>query len=80
MAEKFKTTNVVSEKEATKDASKWIDIIVFMQGRNHGKNLGATSAMVGRICPPGPGSNRVKVSQNLGATTVAPVAPVDTSL
>ena len=29
MAEKFKTTNVVSEKEATKDASKWIDILVF---------------------------------------------------
>ena len=46
------------------------------QGRNHGKNLGATSAMVGRICPP-PGCNRVKVSQNLGATAVA---PVDTSL
>ena len=27
-----------------------------------------------------PGCNRVKVSQNLGATAVAPVAPVDTSL
>ena len=26
------------------------------------------------------GCNRVKVSQNLGATAVAPVAPVDTSL
>ena len=48
------------------------------QGRNHGKNLGATSAMVGRICPPG--CNRNKVSQNLGATAVAPVAPVVTSL
>ena len=48
------------------------------QGRNHGKNLGATSAMVGRICPPG--CNRVKVSQNVGATAVAPVASVDTSL
>ena len=34
--------------------------------------------MVGRICPPG--GDRVKVSQNLGATWVAPVAPVDTSL
>ena len=34
--------------------------------------------MVGRICPPG--WNRVKVSENLGATAVAPVAPVDTSL
>ena len=22
------------------------------QGRNHGENLGSTSAMVGRICPP----------------------------
>ena len=35
--------------------------------------------MVGRICPP-PGWDRVKVSENLGATTVALVAPVDTSL
>ena len=35
--------------------------------------------MVGRICPP-PGGDRVKVSENLGATSVAPVAPVDTSL
>ena len=50
-----------------------------IQGRNHGKNLGATSAMVGRICPP-PGCNSVKVSQNSGATTVAPVTLVDTSL
>ena len=52
--------------------------IYGMQGCNHGKNLGATSAMVGRICPPG--CNRVKVSQNLDATAVATVAPVDTSL
>ena len=35
--------------------------------------------MVGRICPP-PGGDRVKVSEKLGATSVAPVAPVDTSL
>jgi hypothetical protein len=35
--------------------------------------------MVGRICPP-PGWNGVKVSETLGATPVAPVAPVDTSL
>jgi hypothetical protein len=48
------------------------------QGRNHGENLGSTSAMVGRICPPG--WDRVRVSENLGATSVAPVAPVDTSL
>ena len=34
--------------------------------------------MVGRICPPG--WDRVKVSENLGATSVAPVAPADTSL
>ena len=27
-----------------------------------------------------PGWNRVKVSENLGATAVVPVAPVDTSL
>ena len=27
-------------------------IHIQLQGRNHGKNLGATSAMVGRICPP----------------------------
>ena len=27
-----------------------------------------------------PGEDRVKVSENLGATTAAPVAPVDTSL
>ena len=51
-----------------------------MQGRNHEENLDATYAMVGRICPPPPGGDRVKVSQNLGATQVAPVAPVDTSL
>ena len=31
--------------------------------------------MVGRICPPPPGWNRVKVSENLGSTSVALVAP-----
>ena len=52
------------------------------QGRNHRENLGATTPMVGKICtlPPPPSWNRVKVSENLGATPVAPVAPVDTSL
>ena len=32
----------------------WVGMLAraSMQGRNHGKNLGATSAMVGRICPP----------------------------
>ena len=49
-----------------------------MQGRNHEENLGSTSAMVGKICPHGWG--RVKVSANLGATAVTPVAPADTSL
>ena len=29
-----------------------LTVIYGEQGRNHGKNLGATSAMVGRICPP----------------------------
>ena len=45
-----------------------------MQGRNHGKMLAATSAMVGRIYPPW------LVSENLGATAVASVAQVVTSL
>ena len=49
------------------------------QGRNREENLDATAPMVGRICPP-PGWNRVKISENLGATAVAPVAPVDSSL
>ena len=53
-------------------------VSLFSMGRNHRQNLDATSAMVGRICPPG--GDRVKVSKNLGATAVAPVAPVDTSL
>ena len=30
--------------------------------------------------PPPPGWDRVKESENLGATAVAPVAPADTSL
>ena len=50
------------------------------QGRNLKENFGATMPMVGRICPPPPGWNRVKESENLGATLVAPVAPLDTSL
>ena len=50
-----------------------------MQGRNERDNLGTTAPMVGRIPPP-PGLNRVKVSENLDATAVVPVAPVDTSL
>ena len=43
------------------------------------ENLDATSGMEGKICPP-PGGDRVKLSENLGATSVAPVAPADTSL
>ena len=55
----------------------WISTIRTLhdQGHNHRENLGATAPMVGRICPPG--WNRVKVSENLGSTAVAPVAPVD---
>ena len=34
--------------------------------------------MMGRICPPG--WDRVKVFENLGATAVVPVAPVNTFL
>ena len=50
------------------------------QGRNHRENLVATSAMH-RWAESAPhGGDRVKVSENLGATAVAPVAPVDTSL
>ena len=48
------------------------------QGRNHGNFLAATSAMVVESAPLG--WDRVKVSENLGATSVAPVAPVVTSL
>ena len=55
-------------------------VFLKMEGCNHGENLVATVPMVGRTCPPPHGWNRVKVSENLGATVVAPVAPVDTSL
>ena len=56
------------------------------QGRNHGKNLGATKALdlrcyfcnCGQNQPPPPCCNRVRVSQNLGVTLVAPVAPAVT--
>ena len=43
-----------------------------------GKFLVQPLQWLGRICPPG--WNRVKVSENLGATPVSQVAPVDTSL
>ena len=46
-----------------------------MQGRNRRENLDATSADSAH-----PGGDRVKAYENLGATSVAPVAPVDTSL
>ena len=36
----------------------------------NGKHFGATYAMLGQNLPP-PGWNRVKVSENLGATAVA---------
>jgi hypothetical protein len=52
--------------------------IFIKQGLNHRENLGATAPMVGRICPHG--WKRVKISENLGMTADAPVAPVDTLL
>ena len=70
---------ILSATQGSRKIRGWLVAGYGEQGRNHGKKLGATSAMMGRICPP-PGCNRVKVSQNLGATSVAPVAPVDTSL
>ena len=48
------------------------------RGCNHREIIGAMSAMAGRIAPSG--WNRVKISENLGVTAVAPVAPVVTSL
>ena len=57
-----------------------LEICDSFQGRNHGKMLAATSAMVGRICPPPLVGIGLKVSENLGVTSVAPVAPVVTSL
>ena len=48
--------------------------LLVLQRCNHGDIFGATSAMVGQNLPP-LGWNRVKVSENLGATAVAPVAP-----
>ena len=58
-----------------KRQARQLPIFLYMlQGRNLRENLDATYAMVGKICP------RVKISENLGATLVAPVAPVDTSL
>ena len=62
-------------------ASPILSSYLIYQGRNRRENLDATSAMVGKICPPpSPGGDRVKVSENLGATSVTPVTPVDTSL
>ena len=45
----------------------------LIQRCNLGDIFGATSAMLGRICPSD--KNRVKVADNLGATAVTPVAP-----
>ena len=53
------------------------------KGRNPGENLVAIFAMVGSICSPNhppPGGDRVRVSENLGVTTIVLVAPVDTFL
>ena len=51
-----------------------------LQRCNRGEIFGAPLRCWGRICPPPLGWNRVKVSENLGATTVVPVAHADTSL
>ena len=51
------------------------------KGRNPGENLVAIFAMVGSICSPNDpptGGDRVRVSENLGVTTIVLVAPVDT--
>ena len=61
----FSLKHMMSSTFALKFASVGITAHMGTQGRNHGKNLGATCAMVGRICPPG--CNRVKVSQIIGA-------------
>ena len=45
---------------------------------NYGEIFGTTSAGWAKSAPSG--RNRVKVSENLGATAVPPVAPVVTSL
>ena len=54
------------------------DIVVYFQGRNPGENVGATAPVACGICPPG--RNMVMVSENLGATSVNLVVPVNTSL
>ena len=52
-----------------------------MQRCNSGEIFGATSAMLGQNLPPlPPGWNRVKISENLGATGVTLVSPVVKSL
>ena len=54
---------------------------ITMQRCNHREIFDATSAMLGQNLPSAPpGWNRVKVSENLGATANAPVAPAVTSL
>ena len=53
--------------------------MITVQRCNRGEIFGATHSMLGAESAP-PGWNRVKVSENLGATAVAPVAPVITSL
>ena len=60
------------------EAKSMADIDMAIQGRNCGKILAVTSAMVGKNLPPF-GWDRVKVSENLGATAVAPVTPAVTS-
>ena len=53
---------------------------MYLQRCSRGEMFGTTSLMLGRICPPPTGWNRVKVSENLGATDIALVAPMITFL
>ena len=55
-------------------------VVTYMydQGRNLGENLGSTSAMGGRICPPPPGWDRVKVAAKTWCVLVhMPTGPPD---
>ena len=47
----FPTTHLIANLESITRRNR-LGLIFYMQGRNHGKMIAATSAMVGRICPP----------------------------
>ena len=67
--------------------------VCAMAHPDFGRSVNPISTRGDRLCPPnyywhtrifwpsdGPGWDRVKISENLGATSIAPVTPVDTSL